>query len=82
MKVVLIFDRGSGWVTLVACLIKKNCYCNGCPPGTGSCSLRHRFQTGSRAHPQWVLGTLSLGVRQPEREGYHSPPSSAEVENA
>jgi hypothetical protein len=31
---------------------------------------------------QWVPGTLSLGVKRPGREADHSPPSSAEVENA
>jgi hypothetical protein len=33
-------------------------------------------------HPpiQWVLGALSLGVKQQGREADHSPPSSAEVE--
>jgi hypothetical protein len=31
---------------------------------------------------QWVLGALSLGVKRPEREADHSPPSSAEVKNA
>jgi hypothetical protein len=29
---------------------------------------------------QWVPGALSLGVKLPEREVDHSPPSSAEVE--
>jgi len=28
---------------------------------------------------QWVTGALSLGVKRPEREADHSPPSSAEV---
>jgi hypothetical protein len=28
---------------------------------------------------QWVPGALSLGVKRPEREANHSPPSSAEV---
>jgi hypothetical protein len=28
---------------------------------------------------QWVPGALSLGVKLPEREADHSPPSSAEV---
>jgi len=28
---------------------------------------------------QWVPGVLSLGVKRPERETDHSPPSSAEV---
>jgi hypothetical protein len=31
---------------------------------------------------QWVLEVLSLGVKRPEREADHSPPSSAEVNNA
>jgi hypothetical protein len=31
---------------------------------------------------QWVLGGLSLGIKRPERESDHSPPSSAEVNNA
>jgi hypothetical protein len=44
------------------------------------------FTTGSRTalgptQPliQWVLGVLSLGVKQPGREADHSLPSSAEV---
>jgi hypothetical protein len=28
---------------------------------------------------QWVPGALSLGVKLPEREADHSPPSSAEI---
>jgi hypothetical protein len=28
---------------------------------------------------QWVTAALSFGVKQPEREADHSPPSSAEV---
>jgi hypothetical protein len=28
---------------------------------------------------QWVPGSFSLGVKRPEREADHSPPSSAEV---
>jgi hypothetical protein len=31
---------------------------------------------------QWVPGVLYLGVRRPGREADHSPPTSAEVENA
>jgi hypothetical protein len=31
---------------------------------------------------RWVPGALSLGVKRPRREAYHSPPSSAEVTNA
>jgi len=30
---------------------------------------------------QWVLGAPSLGVKRPEREAEHSPPSNAEVKN-
>jgi hypothetical protein len=47
------------------------------------------FATASRTalgptHPpvQWVPAALSLGVKRPGREADHSPPSSAEVENA
>jgi hypothetical protein len=39
-------------------------------------------QTGSGAHPAWVPGTLTLGVKRPGSEADHSPPSSAEVKNA
>jgi hypothetical protein len=31
---------------------------------------------------QWVPGVLSLGLKLPEREADHSPPSSVEVKNA
>jgi len=31
---------------------------------------------------QWILETISPGVKRPESEGDHSPPSSAEVNNA
>jgi hypothetical protein len=31
---------------------------------------------------KWVLGVLSLGIKRPEREANHSPPSSAEVKDA
>jgi hypothetical protein len=30
---------------------------------------------------QWMLGALSLGIKQPGPEAYHSPPSNAEVKN-
>jgi hypothetical protein len=35
-------------------------------------------------HPpiQWVAGALFLGLKRPDRESDHSPPPSAEVENA
>jgi hypothetical protein len=51
------------------------------PAGAGNFS-HHRVQNGSGAHPapnQWILGSLSLGVKRPGREADHSPPSSAEV---
>jgi hypothetical protein len=31
---------------------------------------------------QWAIGALSLGLKRPVREADHSPPSSAEVNNA
>jgi hypothetical protein len=49
------------------------------------------FTTASRPRPalgptqhaiQWVPGALSLGIKRPEREADHSPPSIAEVKNA
>jgi hypothetical protein len=30
---------------------------------------------------QWVLGTVSMGVKRQGREADHSPPSSVEVKN-
>jgi hypothetical protein len=42
----------------------------------------HHVQTSSGAHQlpvQWVLEALSLGVKQPDHEADHSPPSSAKV---
>jgi hypothetical protein len=55
------------------------------PAGT----VNFLFTTASRTSPgptqppiQWVLGVLSLGVKRPGREADHSPPSSAEVNNA
>jgi hypothetical protein len=42
-----------------------------------------RKALGPTQHPiQWVPGALSLGAKQPGREADHSPPSSAEVNNA
>jgi hypothetical protein len=39
-----------------------------------------RTALGSTLPPiQWVLAALSVGVKRPEREADHSPPSSAEV---
>jgi hypothetical protein len=41
-----------------------------------------RTALGSIQPPmQWVPGALSMGVKRPEREADHSPPSSAEVKN-
>jgi hypothetical protein len=45
-------------------------------------SLHHRVQTGSGAHPaSYPMGTRGSfpGVKLPEHEADHSPPSSAEV---
>jgi hypothetical protein len=54
-------------------------------PGRGrDFSLLHSFQTGSGSHPpsiEWVVGTLTSGVKRPGREASHSPPSSAQVKN-
>jgi hypothetical protein len=33
----------------------------------------------SYPHIQWLLGVLSPGVKRPQHEAHHSPPSSAEV---
>jgi hypothetical protein len=52
------------------------------PVGTGDFFLHHRLQNGSGAHPaSYPMGTRgsSLGIKRPEREADHSPPSSAEV---
>jgi hypothetical protein len=56
------------------------------PAGAGNFSL-HLFISASRlvlAHPaSYPMGTMVpfLGVKQPDREADHSPPSSAEVKN-
>jgi hypothetical protein len=50
----------------------------------GFFSLRHRVQTvlGPTQPPiQWVAGTLTAGIRRPEREADNSPPSNVEVKN-
>jgi hypothetical protein len=52
------------------------------PAGAGNFSLHHRVQNGSGAHPDsYPMGTraLSLEVKRPGREVYHSHPSTAEV---
>jgi hypothetical protein len=39
-----------------------------------------RTELGPTQHPiQWVPGAVSLGIKRPEREAHHSPPSSADV---
>jgi hypothetical protein len=53
--------------------------------GLGTFSIHHRVQTGSGAHPaSYPMGTrdFSVGVKREGREVDHSPPSSAEIENA
>jgi hypothetical protein len=56
------------------------------PAGVGNFSLHHRcVQNGSGAQPaSYLMGTRGSfpGVKRPEREADHSPPSSAEVKNA
>jgi hypothetical protein len=60
----------------------------GSVPGRGSrriFSPHRRIQTGSGATQppiQWVLGELFSGVKRPEHEADHCPPSSVEVKNA
>jgi hypothetical protein len=52
------------------------------PPGTGNFYIHYRVQTGYGAHPgSYAMGTRGSfpGVKPPEREADHSPPSSAEV---
>jgi len=52
------------------------------PAGAGNFSLRHRVQTGSRAHPASYSvdsGGSFPGLKWPGREADHSPPCSAEV---
>jgi hypothetical protein len=46
-----------------------------------SVGIATRLRAG-RPPIQWVPGALSLGVKRPEHEVDHSPPSSAEVKNA
>jgi hypothetical protein len=51
----------------------------------GNFSLHHRVQNGSGAHPaSYAMGTGGSfpGVKRPGREANHSPPPSAEVNNA
>lgn len=47
--------------------------------------LLHRVLSGSEVHPASmpvVYGTLSAGLKRPEREADNFPPSTAEVKNA
>jgi hypothetical protein len=55
------------------------------PAGAENFSLHQRVQNGSGAHPaSYPMGTRGSfpGVKWPEREADHSPPSTAEVKNA
>jgi hypothetical protein len=46
------------------------------PVGSRICSTSSRSSLGSTQLPtQWALGTLSAGVKRPEREVDQSPPS-------
>jgi hypothetical protein len=52
------------------------------PAGAGNFSLHHRVRNGSGTHPaSYPMGkrASSLGVKWPECEADHSPPSSAKV---
>jgi hypothetical protein len=51
------------------------------PVKTGNFSLHHHVQNGSGVHPAYLMGTMGSfpGVKHPEREADHSPPSSAKV---
>jgi hypothetical protein len=53
------------------------------PAGAKDFSSLSRPALGPTQTPvQWVPGVLSPGVKsRPGRDAYHSPPSSAEVEN-
>jgi hypothetical protein len=52
------------------------------PAGPGNFSLHHSVQNGFGDHlasyPMGITGFL-LGIKRPERESDHSPPSSAEA---
>jgi hypothetical protein len=55
------------------------------PAEAGNFPLHYRVQTDSGAYPAsypMVPGARPLGAKRPGREDDHSPPSSAEVENA
>jgi hypothetical protein len=55
------------------------------PAEAGNFSLNHCVQNGSRTHPaSYSMGTVGSfpGVKRPQREADHSPPSSAEVKDA
>jgi hypothetical protein len=54
------------------------------PAEAGYFSLHYHVQNGSGAHPASYLmgiGSCFMGVKRPEREGDHLPPSSAEVKD-
>jgi hypothetical protein len=55
------------------------------PAEGGNFSLHNRVHSVSEAHPaSYLVGNRGSfpGVKRPEREADHSPPSSAEVKNA
>jgi hypothetical protein len=49
------------------------------PPGAGNFTVSRPALRPTQPPIQWVPGTLSPGVKRSGREGYHLPPSSAEV---
>jgi hypothetical protein len=68
-------------VTTAPCRKFHTQYSNGPGVSRHTCTQMNFYLVINRLCPiQWVLGTLSLGVKRPRREADRSPPSSAEVE--
>jgi hypothetical protein len=90
VQVIFNFSVLREWTSLASTLNKTPfLYSASHTLTVGSYSYRSLFTTVSRpalgptqSPIQWVPGALSLGVKRPGREADHSPPSSAEVNNA
>jgi hypothetical protein len=55
------------------------------PAGAGNFVHHRCIQTGSGTYPapiQWILGSLSLGVKRPGREADNTHPSGADIKKA
>jgi hypothetical protein len=56
--------------------------------GVGAHVFERRFDSacctvgGPHTPIQWVPGAVSLGVKRPEREADHSPPSTAKIKKS